>query len=79
MIRTMRYVDVDDFPEEAGEAYRKLVTEAGINSGERIPWEIGREQTWSSYINKEEVHLIENTLKSFGLKDGEDIWIIFEW
>ncbi len=80
MIRTTRYVDADDLSPEAKDAYREFCCECGVYNGQPWSWEVGEfESVPESWIGTEKCSLVDECLRSFGLKDGESIDIIFEW
>jgi len=82
VIRTKRYVDVNDLPEDACSAYGVFVSECGIPNGAHESWEVGAtgdDSVPESYIGAEKCALIDKALRSFGLKDGECIDLVSEW
>lgn len=80
MLRTKTYVDVEDFPDAAKEAYKDFTQECGVDNGEGWPWCVGEEDSVpASYIGQDKCSIIDDALRDFGAKDGQDIELIFTW
>jgi len=79
-IHETRYVDANNFPESAQEAYSEFVQECGLHNGEHWPWEVGEghDSVAASWIGSEKCALIDEALRSV-LKDGETINIVSSW
>lgn len=80
MIRTKRYVLARDLTEEGLDAYRDFVYECGVGNGEHWEWTVNEHDgVPEAWIGLDKCGVIDEALRSFGLKDGESIDIVFEW
>ena len=80
MIRTLTYVDVDDFEKEARSAYIKFQQNMGLDNGIYWPWCVGeKDSVPESYIGKEKCAIIDTQLRKFGLIDGDSIRLVYWW
>jgi hypothetical protein len=80
MIRTLKYIDIADLPEDAQEIYMEFGTEFGLSNGEYWEWEIGEKgSVGESYMGIEKCRTIDCALMNYGLKNGESIHLVFDW
>ena len=82
MIRTTRYVDICDLPEDAQSAYHDFVCSCGVSNGEHWCWTVGESAPDSvpeSWIGPEKCCIIDAALRDLGLQDGEIISLVSEW
>ena len=82
IVKQMSYVDINDLPDDAKNAYRDFVSECGVGNGEMWGWEVGEsgdDSTAESWIGPEKVAIINQALLDAGLKQGQAINLMFEW
>ncbi|MHA2264760.1 MAG: hypothetical protein ACXAEN_20395 [Candidatus Thorarchaeota archaeon] len=82
MIQYLQFIDADDLPEEACQAYKEFCSACGVHNGEPWDWTVGESEDDSvpwSYIGEEKTKVIDDALREFELSDGENIFIIRRW
>lgn len=79
VIKQLNYITVQDITGEARHLYEKLCGKQGINCDEYYPWDFEEDSVAASYIGEEKKSVIDQELIRLGIKESDDIHIVYYW